>query len=135
MKIAIPVKMNKENPALAPLFGKAKWFAIVEEGNVTIDQNPANGGRAVVEWLAQSGVDTIIMQEMGMNPYKTVLSYGTIKLFHAGFERVLLDDVLLNFNAGTLPELDEEGMAKVIAHHEIRHPAHDEHGHEHHHHH
>ncbi len=33
MKIAIPVKMNKENTALAPLFGKAKWFAIVEDGH------------------------------------------------------------------------------------------------------
>lgn len=45
MKIAIPVKMNKENTALAPLFGKAKWFAIVEDGKVTIEQNIADGYR------------------------------------------------------------------------------------------
>jgi len=129
MKIAIPVKMNKENTALAPLFGKAKWFAIVEDGKVTIEQNIADGGRAVIEWLANSGVDSIIMQEMGMSPYKKVQSYGNIKLYHAGFERVLLEDVLQKFEAGTLAELDDEGMAKVIAHHEVRHSAHDEHGH------
>ena len=133
MKIAIPVKMNKESTALAPLFGKAKWFAIVEEGKVTIEQNPAEGGRAVIEWLANSGVDTIILQEMGMSPYKKIQSYGNIKLYHAGFERVLLEDVLQSFEAGTLAELDDAGMAKVIAHHEVRHPAHDEQEHGHHH--
>ncbi|MBT8348298.1 MAG: NifB/NifX family molybdenum-iron cluster-binding protein, partial [Sulfurovum sp.] len=107
MKIAIPVKMNKENPPLAPLFGKAKWFAIVEDGKVTIEQNIADGGRAVIEWLANTGVDTIIMQEMGMNPYKKVRSYGNIKLYHAGFERILLEDILQQFEANTLTELND----------------------------
>lgn len=132
MKIAIPVKMNKENAPLAPLFGKAKWFAMIEEGNVTIEQNPVDGGRAVVEWLAQSGVDVIVMQEMGMNPYKQIQSYGNIKLYHAGFERFFLEDVLQKFEANVLELLDDASMAKVIAHHEVRHPAHDEHGHDHH---
>jgi len=131
MKIAIPVKMNKENTPLAPLFGKAKWFAMVEEGKVRIEQNPADGGRAVVEWLVQSGVDTIIMQEMGMNPYKIVQSYGNIKLYHAGFERILLDDVLQKFEANTLTLLDDEGMAKIMDQHKVRHPAHDEYHHHH----
>lgn len=135
MKIAIPVKVNKENTALAPLFGKAKWFAIVENGKVTIEQNPADGGRAVVEWLVQSAVDTIIMQEMGMNPYKKVQSYGNIKLYHAGFKRILLKDVLQKFDENTLELLDDAGMEKVIAHHEVRHPAHGEHQHKYHHHH
>jgi predicted Fe-Mo cluster-binding NifX family protein len=93
MKIAIPVKMNKDNPALASLFGKAKWFAIVRDGDVSIEANPADGGRAVVEWLAQSGVDAIIMQEMGMHPYRTVHSYGNLKPYYEGFDRILLEDV------------------------------------------
>ena len=133
MKIAIPVKMNKENTALAPLFGKAKWFAIVEDGKITIEQNPADGGQAVVEWLSQSAVDTIIIQEMGMNPYRKVQSYGNIKLYHAGFDRILLENVLQKFEENALELLDDAGMAKIIAHHEVRHPAHDEHGHDHHH--
>jgi predicted Fe-Mo cluster-binding NifX family protein len=44
MKIAIPVKMNKENPPLAPLFGKAKWFAVIEGDTINIVENPAEGG-------------------------------------------------------------------------------------------
>lgn len=134
MKIAIPIKMNKANAPLAPLFGKAKWFAMVEEGSLTIKQNPADGGRAVVEWLVHSGVDTIIMQEMGMNPYQKVGSYGNVKLYHAGFERILLEDVLQKFEKNTLTLLDDEGMKKVIVHHEVRHPTHDGHNHNHHHH-
>ena len=114
MKIAIPIKMNKDNAPLAPLFGKAKWFAMVEEGNVTIQQNPANGGHAVVEWLAQSGVDTIIIQKMGMTPYKVVQSYGNIKLCHAGSERILLDDVLQKFEANTLEILDDTSIKKLL---------------------
>ncbi|CAA6811573.1 MAG: Unknown protein [uncultured Sulfurovum sp.] len=134
MTIAIPVKMNKETTALAPLFGKAKWFAIVQEGKITIEENPADGGRAVVEWLAQSGVDTIIIQEMGMNPYQTVQSYNNIKLYHAGFERILLKETLKKLEDNTLELLEDEGMKKIIAHHQIKHPAHDEHGHDHHNH-
>ena len=51
MKIAIPVKTNRENPAIAPLFGKAKWFAFVEDGEVSIEKNEAEGGVRVVDWL------------------------------------------------------------------------------------
>ncbi len=124
MKIAIPVKMNKENAPVAPLFGKAKWFAIVEDDQLSIVENHAKGGQAVIEWLAQINVDTILLQEMGKSPYAKVQSYGNITLYHTGFERVLLDEVLEKFKANALPLLDETAMAEVIAHHEVRHPTH-----------
>lgn len=129
MKIAIPLKMNKENAPVAPLFGKAKWFAIIENDQVNIVENPAKGGREVIAWLADSKVDTIILQEMGKSPYEKVQSYGSITLYHTGFERVLLNDVLAKFKANALPLLDEAAMAKVIEHHEIRHPAYSSHTH------
>lgn len=135
MKIAIPVKMNKENPPVAPLFGKAKWFAIVQDGKVKIEQNPVDGGRAVIAWLNELGVDTIIMQEMGQGPYSVVQKLGTMKLYHSGFERILLDDVLKKFEENTLPLLDNAGIAKIIAHHEVKHPHEHGHGLGHHHHH
>jgi predicted Fe-Mo cluster-binding NifX family protein len=138
MKIAIPVKMKKDNSAIAPLFGKAKWFAIVEDGSINIEENHVEGGRAVIEWLNQIGVDTIIMQEMGQGPYSVIQKLGTIKIYHSGFDRILLGDVLKQFEEKALPLLDDAGMTKIIAHHEVRH-SHDHHdhghGHEHHHHH
>ncbi len=124
MKIAIPVKMNKKNAPVAPLFGKAKWFAIVEDGQINIVANPAKGGQAVVEWLAQIKVDTILLQEMGKSPYVKVQSYGNITLYHTGFDRILLEDVLKKFENNDLVLLDENQMQKVLDHHEIKHPAH-----------
>jgi len=121
MKIAIPVKSNRENPPLAPLFGKAKWFAIVEDGRVTIEKNPAQGGRAVVEWFVALGVDAVIFQEMGATPYEMIKEAESIDLFHAGYDRVLLDDVLEKFNKDELPEIDDTNISAIIKHHEGRH--------------
>ena len=121
MKIVIPVKTSGENPPLAPLFGKAKWFAFVEEGKVTMEKNPAQGGQAVIQWFIDQGVDAIIFQEMGTTPYQMIRSQEHIKLYHAGFERVLLDDILKRYREGTLPEADEAAMVQIIAHHEGKH--------------
>jgi predicted Fe-Mo cluster-binding NifX family protein len=140
MKIAIPVKMNRENPPVAPLFGKAKWFAFIEKGKIEIKANPAQGGHAVIEWFADEKVDTIIMQEMGVSPYEMIQSHGGMKLYHSGFERILLNDLIKKFADGELEMLDDAKMQEIIAHHEGRHShgehhSHDHHGHSHHHHH
>lgn len=138
MKIAIPVKTNRENPAVAPLFGKAKWFAIIEDGKVSIQQSPIQEGRAVIAWFMEIGVDTIIMQEMGNGPYSVIKSHGGIKVYHTGFDRITLDEVLEKFNNGEMTPLDDTTMATILAHHESKHShGHDHHGegHGHHHHH
>jgi len=57
MKLAIPIKMNKENSAIAPLFGKAKWFAIVENDNISIIPNNQSGGIAVIELFHEMKID------------------------------------------------------------------------------
>jgi len=129
MKIAIPVKTDRENPAVAPLFGKAKWFAFVEGEKITIERNNADGGQAVIAWLVQSGVDTIIMQEMGATPYEMIKAQGGIALYHSGFERVTLDEVLTKFKNGELPRLDDNKMAEIIKHHEGSHSHGDHHRH------
>lgn len=134
MKIAIPVKMNKVTTALAPLFGKAKWFAIIEDEKITIEKNPVEGGRAVIEWLNQIDVDTIIMQEMGQGPYEVIQKLGTMQIYHSGLERITLDEALKAFKHHTLPLLDAAKMSKIIEHHESKH-SHGNHGDEHHHHH
>jgi len=123
MKLAIPIKMNKENSAVAPLFGKAKWFAIVKDGEIDIVPNTQSGGKAVIEWLSDMNVEAILMQEMGVNPYEKVKELG-LMLYHTGFERILLNDVLEKFKNNELEILDDTNMDKIIKHHEKRHPAH-----------
>lgn len=123
MRLAIPVKMNKENSAVAPLFGKAKWFAIVKDGKIDIVPNNQSGGKAVIEWLWNMKVDAILIQEMGVTPYEKAKELG-LMLYHTGFERILLNDVLEKFKNSELEILDDTNIDKIIKHHEKRHPAH-----------
>ena len=127
MKLAIPVKMNKEDSAIAPLFGKAKWFAIVNDDKIDIVPNNQSGGQAVIEWLSQMKIDALLIQEMGVSPYVKVKELG-LMLYHTGFERILLSEVLNKFKNNDLEILDDTNMDKIIKHHEKRHPRH-EHGH------
>ena len=119
MKLAIPVKMNKENPPVAPLFGKAKWFAIVENGQSKILSNSQSGGQAVIEWLKEMGIEALLIQEIGVGPYKKAKNYG-LQLYHTGFERILLEDVISKFEAGELEILDDTNIGNIIKHGERR---------------
>ena len=123
MKLAIPVKMNKENPAVAPLFGKAKWFAIVDNDEITIIPNNQSGGQAVIELLHEMNIDALLIQEMGVKPYAKAKELGMM-LYHTGFDRILLSDVLEKFKNNDLEILDDTNMDKIIQHHQKRHPQH-----------
>ena len=68
MKIVMPVKTAKQDTAISPLFGHAKYFAFVQNGKIEIKQNPHDGGVAVVEWLLNEGVDVVITQHIGLKP-------------------------------------------------------------------
>ena len=120
MKLAIPVKMNKEDSAVAPLFGKAKWFAIVKDGKIDIVPNNQSGGQAVIEWLLKMNVNTLLIQEMGVSPYTKAKELG-LMLYHTGFKRILLSEVLEKLKNGELEILDDTNMDKIIKHHEKRH--------------
>ncbi|MDQ1325926.1 MAG: hypothetical protein QG564_1050 [Campylobacterota bacterium] len=117
MKIAIPVKTNKENPAAAPLFGKAKWFAFIQDGEISIKQNSAEGGQAVVQWLTDEGADTLIIQQMGMMPYKLLKAQENVQIYHSGFERITLEEVLKKFEENALVLVDETQMNEIIKQH------------------
>lgn len=129
MKIAVPVKTDRENPAVSPLFGKAKYFAFVEGDRVEIKTPPVRNGRGIAEWLLNEGVDTLIMQEMGHAPYEMIKNSGKIKVYHSGYDRVLLSDVIEKLKNGELKEVSEEKMQEIMAHHE---KGHSHHGHHHH---
>jgi len=126
MKIAVPVKMNKENPPVAPLFGKAKWFAIVEDGKIEILPNNCSGGREVVEWLYSLGVEVLLIQEIGLTPYQRLKSYGNMTIYHTGFERILLKDAIKKFEDNELVLLDDTNIEDILKHH---HNGRNRHGH------
>jgi predicted Fe-Mo cluster-binding NifX family protein len=119
--IAIPLKTNKENSAVAPLFGKAKWFAFVENGNITIEKNEAQGGSGVVNWLLGKGVKTLIMQKMSQPPYQMIKEEGSISILYAGSDRIELPEALRRYEAGELVILDDTNALDIIKSHDRQH--------------
>ena len=119
--IAIPLKTNKENSAVAPLFGKAKWFAFVENENITIEKNEAQGGSGVVKWLLEKGVKTLIMQKMSQPPYQMIKEEGSISILYAGSDRIELPEVLRRYEAGELVILDDTNAPDIVKSHERQH--------------
>ena len=116
--IAIPLKINRENSAVAPLFGKAKWFAFVENGNITIEKNEAQGGSGVVNWLLKKGVKTLIMQKMSQPPYQMIKDQGSITIYYVGSNRIELPEALKRYEADELVILDDTNASDIIKSHE-----------------
>ena len=119
--IAIPLKTNKENSAVAPLFGKAKWFAFVEDGNITIEKNEAQGGSGVVEWLLGKGVKTLIMQKMSQPPYQMIKEEGMISILYVGSDRIELPEALKRYEANGLIILDDNNAPDIVKSHDRQH--------------
>ncbi|BCD67278.1 NifB/NifX family molybdenum-iron cluster-binding protein [Nitratiruptor sp. YY09-18] len=110
--VAMPVKTNKEDTAISPLFGHAKYFAFIDEnGNVTIEKNPANGGGQVVAWLAQKGVDRVITQHIGRKPY-LLLEKAGIACFYPGDGRISIKEAL----AANLEPINQANIDKFVRH-------------------
>jgi len=118
MRVAIPVKMNRENPPISPLFGKAKWFAVVDidDNRVEIIPNGKESGREVVDWLHNIGVEALIIQGIGFGPYEMIKDYEDITLYHAGFGRVLLQEALEKFKKDELEILDDTNIENIFKH-------------------
>jgi predicted Fe-Mo cluster-binding NifX family protein len=113
--IAVPIKLNKQDSAVAPLFGKAKWFAFVsEEGEITIEKNEAKKGSAVVSWLLEKGVDVLLMQKMSKSPYEIIQEEGSITIFYVGKERIELKEALKKYADESLVIVDDSNAHEII---------------------
>lgn len=138
--LAIPVKTDSLNSAVAPLFGKAKWFALVNaNAEVTFWHNELKSGREVVNHFKHIGVDKILFQDMGGNPY-LMLNAAGIECFHAGHGRVLFNEAMEYLKNDALIRVSPENMAEYVErphrhskeeHHDLSHCGDHHHGHHH----
>ena len=128
MLTVMPLKMNKEDSALSPLFGHAKWFVFIfENGEKEILANPYDGGMAVIEWLLSKGVTQIVTQHIGAGPFRFLLSQG-IKAWYPGEGRITLPEAIGKLNSGDMEPITLENIDRFAKH------GHN-HGDHHHHHH
>ncbi|GGD49754.1 hypothetical protein GCM10012288_24760 [Malaciobacter pacificus] len=126
--ITFPVKTNKENAAVSPLFGKAKYFAFYDGENLTIEENTFKHGAPLIDWFLNKGVNDIVIKEMGINPYKKIKA-TSMNIYHAGDDRVTTNELIEKYKNNELVVLDEEKMKLIIKKHESSHT----HGHSHNH--
>ncbi|MBU1642683.1 NifB/NifX family molybdenum-iron cluster-binding protein [bacterium] len=129
---AIPVKTDKEESAVAPLFGKAKWFALIDdEGAISFWHNELKSGREVVNHFQAVGITRVVFQDMGGNPFM-LLSRAGIGCYYSGEGRVLLKDAVARLQKDELIEVTQQNMAEYVERSQ-RHSKGDHHeGHEHH---
>lgn len=109
--IAIPVKTQKEEGVVTPLFGKAKYFSIVDEkGVITTKETTVSGGIQVVNWLKSLGVTSVIVNHLGEKPFHELLK-NNIAIYYAGKERITLNDALKKLEQ---KELEQVSIANYM---------------------
>ena len=121
MKIAIPLKTNKEDSSITPVFGKAKWFAFVEDGKITINKNEASNGAGVIEWLLKSNITSIIIKNMSKPPYQMAKKSGQINIYYAGGENIGLQELIKKYEAEELVIVDDTNENEIIKDHQRKH--------------
>ena len=123
----MPVKTDKEDGILAPLFGHAKYFSLSDEkGNVTIHKNDADGGVKVVPFLSHLGVTTVLLNHVGEKPFHLLLK-ANIEVYFAGKERISFQEALEKLRNGLLEKVTVVNYMSLLGdddHHE-----HDDGGH------
>ena len=117
--IALPVKTQRSETALSPLFGHAKYFAFVEDGDVTIEKNPYSGGTEVARWLLDKGVKVVILQHIGRKPFE-FLNQNGVACCYIGEGRITISDAIRLFDAGRCERIGSHNIDrfKKHAHHD-----------------
>ena len=118
--IAVPIKMNRVDSAVSPLFGKAKYFAIANKGEIEILKNVCHGGNQVAMWLHSLGVKKLLVSHMGTNPFAKLTQFG-IESYFVGEERILLKEALVAYADGDLVRVDKGNFDTIFPPHEHSH--------------
>jgi len=117
MKVVLPVKTNKENSPVSPLFGHSKWFVFVDldRDEITIERNPYEGGIVVAEWLLESGADAVITQHIGAKPF-ALFWQNEVECYYPGEGRILMNEAIENFKKGNLEKITPDNIEKFLRH-------------------
>ncbi|MFN3977840.1 MAG: NifB/NifX family molybdenum-iron cluster-binding protein [Sulfurihydrogenibium azorense] len=105
MKIALPVKPQKDEYLVSPAFGKAKFFLIydTQSQDVKIVENEHLSGRDVVNILSKEKVEIVITNHLGGGAYQHMVNCG-IKPYYTESKNVSYKEVINQFLEGKLRE-------------------------------
>jgi len=117
--VAFPIKMRKEDSAISPLFGKAKYFAFYEDGELDIKVNPFGKGTSLIDWFTMKGVKNIVIKEIGMSPYQKIKETD-MHIYYSGDEKSTIKDIIEKYELDCLEEIEEERLLEIIKFHEYK---------------
>lgn len=77
-KVAFTTLLNREDSALSPHFGMAKWILVRDDdtGQVTFEQNTALNGRAVVDIMVRDGCTDAVFTHIGPGAFSHLEQVG-----------------------------------------------------------
>ena len=77
-KVAFTTLLKRDDSALSPQFGMAKWIMIRdnEVGQVTFEQNTALNGRAVVDIMVKHGCTDAVFTQIGAGALRHLQQAG-----------------------------------------------------------
>jgi predicted Fe-Mo cluster-binding NifX family protein len=77
-KVAFTTLLNREDSALSPHFGMAKWILIRDDddGQITFEQNTALNGRAVVDIMVRHGCTDAVFTHIGPGAFQHLEEAG-----------------------------------------------------------
>jgi predicted Fe-Mo cluster-binding NifX family protein len=128
--VAVPVKTEK-GEVIASLFGKAKYFSLIDnQGLITTQQCSVEGGMNVVPWLKNLGVKTVLLNHVGEKPFHALISAG-IDIYYVGKERIMLKEALDQLHNGTLEKVTIVNYMKLLGEDDHHHHGDEESGHHH----
>lgn len=104
--IAIPLNNEEENSGLSKKFGKAKYFAFINNNKIEILKNEQEDKKAVVSWLKDKNVNILIAFHVGEKTFQNLKDNG-IKVYFSGTNKIKIDEVLLKYADGELPILNK----------------------------
>jgi predicted Fe-Mo cluster-binding NifX family protein len=130
--IAMPIKSNSKESALTTVFGKTKYFALVDEqsGEITVKENPFDSGRTLSEWFVDSGVDKVIVKSMGANPF-LILHNSGVEVYICREKRSTIEETVALLREGKTTQVTTENMGKYLDAGGHRHAKGEHHDHEH----
>jgi len=115
--IAAPLKMNKIDSAITTVFGKAKYFGIYNQNTeeVTVIENPQQGGPAVLSFLKEKGVNTILTQHLGQRPL-SIAHELDMNVYHCTKERMTLTEASEKFRTDSFTEITMANLSQFSNH-------------------
>jgi predicted Fe-Mo cluster-binding NifX family protein len=129
--IAIPARIRNDEMLLTTIFGRSEDIALVDDkGRIEVQQNTFQSGVDLAVWLIKQGVKSVVMRNMGANPY-FALQKGGVKVYATAKNRAPIQEIVDDLHNGKLVEVTPENMTYYLKAGQHRHEHDREHGREH----